>query len=78
MSVAQVDPATTYLVRQPAAHPVWENWRVRTFRQLLQQADGADPSEQLAMLGEIMYQVSELFFPGCPCKPCFHASLFIC
>ncbi|BDA43718.1 probable galactokinase at C-terminar half [Coccomyxa sp. Obi] len=55
-TATQVDPATTYLVRQPTAHPVWENWRVRTFRQLLLQADGADPTEQLGMLGEIMYQ----------------------
>lgn len=49
-------------MRQPTAHPVMENWRVRTFRQLLQlpaQRDtGADDhSEQMAMLGEIMYQV---------------------
>lgn len=62
----QVEAGTTYLVRQPTAHPVHENWRVRSFRQLLRATADAtggsgDDSEQLAMLGELMYQV-------CPSK----------
>ena len=70
----QIDPETTYLVRQPTAHPVMENWRVRSFRQLLQlpaQHDGGEDekSEQLAMLGEIMYQVILYFFSASYPKP---------
>lgn len=67
--MVQIDQDTTYLVRQPTAHPVMENWRVRTFRQLLRPlaADASisddDSAEQLAMLGEIMYQVGTLPLP---------------
>ena len=50
-----MDPGTTYLVRQPTAHPIHENWRVELFRQLLMLPTlGPD---QLRLLGEIMYQV---------------------
>ena len=51
----QVDPGTTYLIRQPTAHPIHENWRVELFRQLLS-LPKLGP-EQLKLLGEIMYQV---------------------
>ena len=44
-----------YPVRQPTAHPIGENWRVRAFAQLLRAPPG-DP-EQLPMLGELMLQV---------------------
>lgn len=51
--VTTVDPARTYKIRQPAAHPVYEHHRVRTFRDLLQ----ATPSEdRRRRLGELMYQ----------------------
>ena len=45
-----------YPVRQPTAHPIGENWRVRCFAALLRGAPG-DPG-QLAQLGEIMLQAS--------------------
>lgn len=67
--MVQINPDTAYLVRQPTAHPVMENWRVRTFRQLLRPpvADASisddDRAEQLAMLGEVMYQVGTLLLP---------------
>jgi galactokinase len=35
-SVTQVDPARTYAVRQPTAHPIYEHHRVRLFRALLE------------------------------------------
>ncbi len=35
-TVTQVDPARTYAVRQPAAHPIYEHHRVRLFRALLE------------------------------------------
>ena len=54
----QVDPRTTYLVRQPTGHPIHENWRVELFRQLLT-LPSLGP-EQLKLLGEIMYQVLTL------------------
>jgi len=51
-----VDPGTTYLIRQPTAHPIHENWRVELFRQLLT-LPNLGP-EQVKLLGEIMYQVA--------------------
>ena len=54
-AVLQVDPGTTYLIRQPTAHPIHENWRVELFRQLLSLPNLG--LEQLKLLGEIMYQV---------------------
>jgi hypothetical protein len=46
---------TRYPVRAPTSHPIHENFRVETFRQLLQPGNGG-PS-QMAALGELMYQV---------------------
>jgi L-arabinokinase len=51
--VTRVDPARTYAVRQPTAHPVLEHFRVRTFAELL----GPPVTERrLELLGELMYQ----------------------
>ncbi|KAG1658768.1 hypothetical protein FOA52_001311 [Chlamydomonas sp. UWO 241] len=42
-TVTTVDPGKRYAVRVPSAHPVYEHFRVRTFRQaLLAAADAAD------------------------------------
>ena len=59
VSPYQVEPGTTYLVRQPTGHPIHENWRVELFRQLLMLPDPGP--EQLKLLGEIMYQVPTLW-----------------
>lgn len=53
-TVTTVDPARSYAIRQPAAHPIYEHQRVRLFRVLLQNRSLDD--EQLALLGELMYQ----------------------
>lgn len=53
-TVTRIDPARTYAVRQPAAHPIYEHWRVRQFRALLQSPTQTDEIGQL--LGELMYQ----------------------
>ena len=51
-SVTRVDPNQTYAVRQPTAHPIHENARVRRFATLLE----ADPNEPaLREMGELMY-----------------------
>jgi galactokinase len=52
--VTKIDPARTYAVRQPTAHPIYENQRVRLFRALLQQRPLT--TETLTLLGELMYQ----------------------
>jgi L-arabinokinase len=50
--VTRVDPNQTYAIRQPTAHPVHENDRVRRFAVLLL----SDPSElDLLEMGELMY-----------------------
>ena len=52
-TVTTVEPARTYKVRRPTAHPVHEHHRVKAFRQLLL----APPSEERRiLLGELMYQ----------------------
>ena len=51
--VTRVDPEVTYAVRQPTAHPIFENFRVRAFAELLQ----SPPNERRReLLGELMYQ----------------------
>jgi galactokinase len=51
--VTRVDPARTYAVRQPTAHPIYEHFRVRAFAELL----GAPLTERSReLLGELMYQ----------------------
>lgn len=51
-TVTTVDPARTYAVRQPTAHPIYEHFRVRTFANLLQ----GDIAANAPQLGELMYQ----------------------
>ncbi len=53
-TVTHIDPAHSYAVRQPTAHPIYEHHRVRLFRALLRQP--ALDEEQLILLGELMYQ----------------------
>ncbi len=51
-SITRVDPAQTYAILKPTAHPIYEHFRVRTFRNLLQ----GDALTNAAQLGELMYQ----------------------
>lgn len=53
-AVTRVDPSRSYAVRQPTAHPIHENHRVRLFRELLE--SGAKGEEQRIHLGELMYE----------------------
>jgi galactokinase len=41
-SVTRVEPARTYAVRQPTAHPIYEHHRVRLFRALLESLSADD------------------------------------
>jgi L-arabinokinase len=52
--VTRVDPARSYAVRQPTAHPIYEHHRVGHFRALLEA--GAAAEEERVLLGELMYQ----------------------
>lgn len=51
--VTAVDPDREYAIRQPTAHPVYENARVQRFAALL--TAGAHSDAQLAELGQLMY-----------------------
>jgi L-arabinokinase len=51
--VTSIDPARTYAVRQPAAHPIYEHDRVQRFRALLQRS--ADDVTAPPALGDLMY-----------------------
>jgi galactokinase len=52
-AVTRIDPARSYAVRVPTAHPVHEHFRVRLFAELL----GAPPGERRnQLLGELMCQ----------------------
>lgn len=52
----QINEEVTYAVRQPTAHAINENHRVRCFRQML--LGPLDTLEQLMNLGDLMYQVT--------------------
>jgi galactokinase len=60
-TVTKVDPARTYKVRQPTAHPIYEHHRVREFRQLLL---GPITETECRRLGELMCQ-SHLSYSAC-------------
>lgn len=57
--VTRVDPERRYAVRQPTAHPIYENHRVRLFRALLDAS--AHTEEERMLLGELMYQSHESY-----------------
>ncbi|XP_077238581.1 L-arabinokinase-like [Tasmannia lanceolata] len=52
-SVTVIDCKRKYVVRAPARHPIYENFRVKAFKVLL---TAATTDEQLSALGELMYQ----------------------
>ncbi|KAF7817170.1 hypothetical protein G2W53_031139 [Senna tora] len=51
--VTVIDEKRTYGVRAPTIHPIYENFRVKTFKALLTSATSID---QLSSLGELLYQ----------------------
>ncbi|KAK7320756.1 hypothetical protein VNO77_30525 [Canavalia gladiata] len=51
--VTIIDQKRTYSVRAPTMHPIYENFRVKTFKALLTSATSSD---QLTSLGELLYQ----------------------
>ncbi|KAF2283531.1 hypothetical protein GH714_011857 [Hevea brasiliensis] len=52
-AVTVIDQKRTYMVRAPAKHPIYENFRVKAFKALL---SSATSDEQLTALGELLYQ----------------------
>jgi galactokinase len=58
-TVTTIDPARTYAIRGPTAHPIYENDRVHRFRALLQARPLGD--DVLAQLGDLMYQSHESY-----------------
>jgi L-arabinokinase len=52
-AVTSVVSSRTYKVKQPTAHPVYENARVNQFRELLSSSTG---EQQWTSMGELMYQ----------------------
>lgn len=55
-TVTTVNPARTYKVRQPTAHPVFENYRVHEFQRMLTTVSRFSGEAQMVRLGELMYQ----------------------
>jgi galactokinase len=51
--VTSVDAGRDYAIRTPAAHPVYEHFRVRSFAEILAAQPGR---RRLELLGELMYQ----------------------
>ncbi|CAK7354350.1 unnamed protein product [Dovyalis caffra] len=52
-AVTVIDEKRTYVVRAPAKHPIYENFRVKAFKALL---TSASSEEQFTALGELLYQ----------------------
>ncbi|KAK9788014.1 hypothetical protein WJX73_006919 [Symbiochloris irregularis] len=59
-SVTSVHPQGEYPVLAATRHPIEENFRVSTFRALLQGNTG-DPVTQMTLLGELMFQSHESY-----------------
>ncbi|KAK9833328.1 hypothetical protein WJX81_006760, partial [Elliptochloris bilobata] len=55
-AATQVREGTSYPVRRATAHPIHEDCRVRHFHRLLTSGPAPDAGEQLALLGELMFQ----------------------
>jgi len=55
-SVTRIEPERSYAVRIPAAHAVYENFRVRAFAELLISASDRVRQRGNELLGELMYQ----------------------
>lgn len=51
--VTVIDPKRNYVLRAPARHPIYENFRVKAFKALL---TSTTSYEQLSALGELLYQ----------------------
>jgi L-arabinokinase len=61
-AVTEVDPARAYAIRAPTAHPIYEQQRVRLFRDLL--LSGAEREESRQLLGELM-RLSHASYSAC-------------
>ena len=73
----QISEEVTYAVRQPTAHAINENHRVRCFRQML--LGPLDTPEQLMNLGDLMYQVTSVRVTCvCVCCVCVRLCLRVC
>ncbi|KAJ6434719.1 hypothetical protein OIU84_000038 [Salix udensis] len=57
-AVTVIDEKRTYVVRAPAKHPIYENFRVKAFKALL---TSTSSDEQLTALGELLYQGGNSF-----------------
>ena len=60
--VTRVNPKQEYALRQPTAHPIYENHRVQLFQSLLRSPFLSD--EHLLLVGELMYQ-SHVSYSAC-------------
>lgn len=59
-TVTTIDPAKEYFLKKCAAHPVYENFRVNAFKELLQNfSKQADKQNALRKMGELMLQSHE-------------------
>jgi galactokinase len=54
-TVTTVEHDRTYAIRAPAMHPIYENFRVRQFAELLQRPGSLSQDEKIA-LGKLMYE----------------------
>jgi L-arabinokinase len=77
-SVTSVSPDGDYAVLQPARHPVYEHFRVKSFAELLHGAPVAmGPfGRQVEMLGELMYQSHQVSPPPSPLIASHHLLRF--
>lgn len=55
-TVTSIEPGRTYAVRAPAAHAVYENFRVNEFSRLLRSQHQRPNTHEQESLGELMYQ----------------------
>ncbi len=59
--VTSIDPTKIYQIRNCVSHPVYENSRVKQFRNLLQSLNDTFDQSNLKTMGELMFQAHESY-----------------
>ncbi|GGD49995.1 hypothetical protein GCM10011514_12730 [Emticicia aquatilis] len=60
-SLSVIKPDTFYNIKACAKHPIYENYRVNSFKQLLKSVNEHNYEDMLPIMGELMYQAHESY-----------------
>ena len=60
-ALSVIKPDTFYNIKACAKHPIYENYRVNSFKQLLKSVNEHNYEDMLPIMGELMYQAHESY-----------------